>query len=302
MPPATPAPIDDPYPSRKVDAPTLVDRREPVVHGNAADGPLTQEHLDAFDRDGFLQLPDVFSGDEVHAMLEELARMAHDPAIREDGATIADPDTDDIRSIFEVQDHSDLLDKVIRDDRTAGAARQILGSEVYLHHTRVNDKPGFGGSGFNWHSDFETWHTEDGMPTPRCVSASILLTDNHTQNGPLLLIPGSHRTFVACVGSTPERNWESSLKNQVAGVPDVALIQQLYESRGLHVGSGPAGSVIFFDSNTLHASNGNVTPDRRSNVFAVYNSVHNAVVEPFEAPTRRPDFLASRDATPLDII
>lgn len=44
------------------------------------------------------------------------------------------------------------------------------------------------------------------------------------------------------------------------------------------------------------------TPDRRSNVFAVFNSVANAVVDPYEAPTRRPASLASRDTTPLSIV
>lgn len=293
---------DDRYPSRKVDEPTLVEREEPVVWGSAEDGPLTADQLADFDRDGFLQLPNLFSADEVHGMLDELRRLQDAPAVREAEGTISDPDTGDIRSVFTVQDHSDLFDKVIRDDRTAGAARQILGSEVYLHHTRVNDKPGFGGSGFNWHSDFETWHTEDGMPGMRCVSASILLTDNHSQNGPLLLIPGSQRTFIACVGATPERNWEQSLKNQVAGVPDEELIARMHTEHGLHVGTGEAGTVIFFECNTLHASNGNVTKDRRSNVFAVYNSVENALVEPFEAPTPRPAFLANRDATPLTTV
>ena len=295
-------PQHDPYPSRTVDEPQVIPRQEPVVRGTVDDGPLSQAQLDAFDRDGMLQVPDLFSTDEVHALLDELARLKQDPRVREADGTITDPDTGDVRSVFSVQEHSDLLDKVIRDDRTAGAARQVLGSEVYLHHTRVNDKPGFGGSGFNWHSDFETWHTEDGMPTMRCLSASILLTDNHSQNGPLLLIPGSHRSFVACVGRTPDRNWESSLKNQVAGVPDEALIVQLHEEHGLHVGTGEAGSVILFDCNTLHASNGNVTKDRRSNVFAVYNSVDNALVEPFEASQPRPEFLGSRHATPLDVI
>ncbi len=45
-----------------------------------------------------------------------------------------------------------------------------------------------------------------------------------------------------------------------------------------------------------------MTKDRRSNVFAVYNAVDNALVDPFEAPGPRPGFLGSRDATPLDII
>ena len=38
--------------------------------------------------------------------------------------------------------------------------------------------PGFTGSGFSWHSDFETWHAEDGMPSIRTVSCSIPLMEN----------------------------------------------------------------------------------------------------------------------------
>ncbi len=43
--------------------------------------------------------------------------------------------------------------------------------------------PGFTGSGFYWHSDFETWHAEDGMPSMRAVSCSIALTENFAYNG-----------------------------------------------------------------------------------------------------------------------
>ena len=290
---------DDRYPSRKVDEPQIIERAEPVVWGSVEDGPLSQAQLDDFAANGMLQLHDTFTEDEVAEMLADLRRMADDADLKRDAETIQDPDTGDLRSIFDVHEHSELFDEVIRDERTAGAARQILGSDVYLHQTRINDKPGYGGSGFEWHSDFETWHTEDGMPVPRALSASILLTDNHTQNGPLLLIPGSQLAFVCTVGSTPEKHWTLSLQEQTVGIPDGALIDQLYRRHGFHVGTGRAGSLILFDSNTLHASNGNVTPDPRSNVFAVYNSVDNALVEPFEGPMQRPEFLGRRDVTPL---
>ena len=52
-------------------------------------------------------------------------------------------------------------------------AEQILGSQVYIHQSRVNLKPGFKGKEFYWHSDFETWHIEDGMPRMRALSCSI---------------------------------------------------------------------------------------------------------------------------------
>ena len=291
--------IRDRYPSRLRDSAEMLERAEPVVRGTADDGPLTQDQLDAFDRDGMLQLPGVFSNDEVEAMAAELRRMSAEPTVRSQDACIIEPESEQVRSIFDVPAFSDHIRDVIADDRVAGAARQILASEVYLHQTRINYKPGFGGAGFDWHSDFETWHTEDGMPGMRCLSASILLTDNHGQNGPLMLMPGSQRTFLTCVGETPEDNYKSSLRKQETGIPDRTMLELLYKRHGIHTATGAAGTLLLFDCNTIHGSNGNITPDPRSNVFAVFNSVENTLADPFAAASPRPEFIASRDFTPL---
>jgi len=277
----------------------MLERTEPVVWGSASDGPLSQEQLDAFDRDGMLQLPGVFSNDEVEAMAAELRRMSAEPAVRSQDACIIEPASEQVRSIFDVPAFSDHIRDVIADERVAGAARQILDSEVYLHQTRINYKPGFGGAGFDWHSDFETWHTEDGMPGMRCLSASILLTDNHSQNGPLMLMPGSQRTFITCVGETPDDNYRSSLRKQETGIPDRTMLELLHKRHGIHTAEGLAGTLLLFDCNTIHGSNGNITPDPRSNVFAVFNSVENTLADPFAAASPRPEFIASRDFTPL---
>uniref|UniRef100_UPI00403FEDEE phytanoyl-CoA dioxygenase family protein n=1 Tax=Streptomyces sp. DSM 41540 TaxID=3448657 RepID=UPI00403FEDEE len=84
--------------------------------------------------------------------------------------------------------------------------RQILGSDVYVHQSRINVKPGFGASGFYWHSDFETWHAEDGLPNMRAVSVSIALTENLDTNGGVMIMRGSHKSFVGCAGETPKDN------------------------------------------------------------------------------------------------
>jgi ectoine hydroxylase len=47
----------------------------------------------------------------------------------------------------------------------------------------------------------------------------------------------------------------------------------------------------------MHGSNSNITPFPRSNVFVVFNSVENTLVEPFGAPSPRPTFIGSRDFT-----
>ena len=218
------------------------------------------------------------------------------PDLRESEELITEPDSDEVRSIFRVHRLSQVFDWLARDTRILDVARQILGSEAYLHQSRVNLKPGFHGKEFYWHSDFETWHVEDGMPRMRALSASIALTDNYPFNGPLMLIPGSHKTFVPCVGSTPQNHYRQSLKKQEYGVPDQVSLKRLADQGGIVAPTGPAGSVVFFDCNTMHGSNSNISPFARSNVFFVYNSVENSLSEPYCGLKPRPEHIAARES------
>jgi ectoine hydroxylase len=152
-------------------------------------------------------VPDVLSREEVDAILGELAEFTGRPEVKDDHRTVVEPASDEVRSLFEIHRTNRVLARLIADPRIAGIARQLLGSEVYVHQSRVNFKPAFKGKEFSWHSDFETWHTEDGMPRMRALSISVSLTHNYTFNGPLMLIPGSHRRYVTCVGETPEDNF-----------------------------------------------------------------------------------------------
>ncbi|HLS72770.1 MAG TPA: ectoine hydroxylase [Actinomycetaceae bacterium] len=288
----------DRYPTRKPGARTI-ERTDPTVWGTAADGPFTAAELEAHERRGFTILEDFISPEEVTTYNDELTRLANDQSLRSDERVITERASGEMRSIFEVQRFSELIDQLSRDPRVLGRARQLLGSDVYLHQTRVNYMPGFKGSGFYWHSDFETWHAEDGMPGPRAVSCSIALTRNYPFNGGLMVMPGSHRTFVAGIGETPEDNYKSSLQAQEVGVPSEESITELAHDLGIEQFTGPAGSALWFDSNIMHGSGNNITPFPRSNIFFVFNSVENALEAPFSASGERPSYIANRDATPL---
>ncbi len=291
---------DDPYPSRRSATPVTLPRREPVIWGQAGDGPLDSAALERYAEQGFLVIPGLLDDAEVATLRAELDHLRSHWAGRGDARVIAEPGSGEVRSIFEVQALSRRLERLFRDPRLLGAARQVLGSEVYLHQTRINFKPGFRGREFYWHSDFETWHVEDGMPRMRALSCSISLTDNSPENGPLMLIPGSHRTFIGCVGETPENHYRQSLRRQEYGVPDDASLAHLADDGGIETFTGRAGSVILFDCNTMHGSNSNITPAPRSNIFGVYNSVDNTLLEPWCGLAPRPQFVANRrDLTPL---
>ncbi|MFF1482561.1 ectoine hydroxylase [Streptomyces sp. NPDC058301] len=283
--------MQDLYPTRGATE-VVTPRQDPVVWG-PSDG------LESYEKDGFLTVDQLLADDEVAFYRRELERMITDPAVRADERSIIEPQSQSVRSVFEVHRMSEIFAGLVRDERVVGTARRILGSDVYVHQSRINVKPGFGASGFYWHSDFETWHAEDGLPNMRTVSVSIALTENHDTNGGLMIMPGSHRDFLGCAGATPKDNYKKSLQMQDAGTPSDEALTKMADRHGIRLFTGRAGSATWFDCNCMHGSGDNITPYPRSNVFIVFNSVENAAVEPFAAPIRRPEFIGARDFTPV---
>ncbi len=300
--PAATAGTPDRYPSRVAEHPSLSNRQDPVVYGGVNDGPLTESQLGFYLDNGYLSLDQLFSPAELSSYLLELERFRSDEQVKETPEAVIEPESRELRSIFAVHKQSPVLQQLCGHPRLVAVARQLLGSNVYLHQSRINYKGGFRGKEFFWHSDFETWHIEDGVPAMRMLSCSISLTPNTEHNGPLMLIPGSHHRYVSCVGPTPEDHYKASLKRQEVGVPDDDSLTQLVHEFGIASPLGQAGSVTFFECNVMHGSNSNITPMPRSNVFVVYNSVDNTPVAPFCGLAPRPNFIAEReDFTPLSL-
>lgn len=292
--------VADHYPTRNDVTIGIQPRHDPVVWApENSGGPLDANGVSRFDADGFLAIESLLDADVVADLSHELDMLRADPVLAADERSIRERDSGQIRSIFEVHRISSAFAALVADPRLVGPARQLLGSDVYVHQSRVNFKPGFNGREFYWHSDFETWHAEDGMPAPRAVSVSVALTENLDTNGSLMIMPGSHRWFVSCPGQTPPDHYRSSLMQQEIGTPDDESLSWLAEQHGIRQITGPAGSAVFFDSNCMHGSSSNITPYPRSNVFIVYNSVDNALAQPYGAVTPRPTFIASRVFDPV---
>jgi len=286
------ATLTDLYPTR-VDSSTVTDRPDPIVWPGRS-GPWTDDAVDGFATNGFHCVEGVLDAGDVTGIRTEIDRLAE--LLGDDERLIRETSDGSVRSVFAVHELSESIASIIARDEIAGVARQLLGDDVYVHQSRVNLKPGFAGGPFYWHSDFETWHAEDGMPTPRAVSVSLALTPNTPFNGSLMIMPGSHRKFVSCVGRTPGEYHRESLKSYRPpfGTPEESDIADMADRYGIEQVTGGAGSALYFDCNCLHASAGNISPYPRSNLFVVFNAVSNGLQEPFAADARRPEYLATR--------
>ena len=268
---------------------------------------LTQEQLAAYDQNGFLFLPDYFSRREVEILKGEAARIFAEAAphvVREkEGRTV--------RSAYGSHATSEPFGRLARHPRFVEPAMQVLGSEVYVYQSKINAKAAFSGDLWEWHQDFVFWHKEDGMPAPRALSATLFLEEVSEFNGPLFLIPGSHREGMIdlplhaelAAGAAPSHvayqsspAWISNLTADLKYALRKEAVAELVGRYGITAPKGPAGSVLFFHSNLVHGSPNNISPFDRLLAIITFNSVENA---PGRVPNPRPEFLVSRDATPV---
>ncbi|MBE9605283.1 phytanoyl-CoA dioxygenase family protein [Acetobacteraceae bacterium H6797] len=66
---------------------------------------------------------------------------------------------------------------------------KLVGPDIRLSHSKINTKAGDGGSPIEWHQDWAfAPHTNMDM----CIAA-IMLDDCGPENGPLMVVPGSHK-------------------------------------------------------------------------------------------------------------
>jgi ectoine hydroxylase len=292
--------MNDLYPSR-VERESIIDRVDPTVYSDVSVGEYSMDNISRkeYEDNGYIVFPNIFNEDEVTEMLNELKYMASNEDLIKNEEFITEPQSNELRTIFNQHLFSSLFNKISKDPRILDKVKQLLGSDVYIHHSRINIKPAYKGKSFPWHSDFETWHCEDGLPRCRCLTAWIMLTDNTEFNGPLYLIPGSHKKYISCKGFTPENNYKTSLKKQEYGVPSVNAIKELTKNNDLIGAYGKAGTLVIHDGNVMHGSPDNISPESRTNAFFVFNSVENKPQKPFGAPKNRAEFLCLKDFKPL---
>jgi ectoine hydroxylase len=292
----------DPYPSRIGGEAQVLPRKDPVVYATDAAreaGPLSAERLASFERNGFLTFQTLVEDELRERLAAESTRLFHERRDDPSPRVVREPEDDEVRSIFAVHEDEELFRSFVRHPMLVAMAEQVLGGPAYVHQSRINYKPAFRGQPFHWHSDFETWHVEDGMPRMRAFSLSLNLTENRMDNGPLMVVPESHHHYVCCAGETPEAHYERSLRRQEAGTPPDSIVADLVRGHGIESPTGPAGSATLFDCNVMHGSNGNITPFARTNVFLVFNSVENVLEAPFSGQPARPEHIASRHVAPL---
>ena len=259
---------------------------------------ITKEQLDSYQDQGFLLFRNLFSKEEIAYLNEELLTILAD-----DGPRRVYEDNGEIRSYHGAHQVNELYKKVCCLQRILEPVKEILNDQVYIHQTKINLKKAFKGEWWEWHQDFPYWHIEDGMPQPDVISVMIYLDDVNEYNGPLIVIPGSHKNGIVAFedkkkkdGEDEEKFYLSTLSSNLKYTIDDSILEREFRRNNVFSTAGEAGSVLFFHGNLFHASNGNISPYDRKTYIITYNSVSNKLQH---VERRRPIFLSEKDTTAI---
>lgn len=209
---------------------------------------------------------------------------------------VHEKDGETVRAVHGCHNFDDVCAALVRSPELVGMAEALLGGPVYVYQFKVNLKQAREGAAWPWHQDFAFWHCEDGMPRPDAVSVAIPLDAVHDDNGPLVIVPGSHGEGVLDLPGevSSGQDWRDHVSADLTYTVRTERAEELMRRNGSRRLVGPAGAVHAFHPNVVHSSSNNLSDDRRALLLITYNRVDNAP----EAPSR-PEFLVDRDTAPL---
>jgi ectoine hydroxylase-related dioxygenase (phytanoyl-CoA dioxygenase family) len=125
----------------------------------------------------------------------------------------------------------------------------LLGGDVRLHGSKLNLKSPQDGSAVEWHQDWAFYpHSNDHV-----LAVGLMLDDMTMDNGPLMLVPGSHRV---------QKVWDHHQDGYFCGAISPSVNQDLDFDKAVPC-LGKAGDCSFHHVRLVHGSAQNISTDPR---------------------------------------
>tara|TARA_B100000029_G_scaffold515212_1_gene621158 strand:- start:2589 stop:3443 length:855 start_codon:yes stop_codon:yes gene_type:complete len=165
--------------------------------------------------------------------------------------------------------------KVMSDSHITDSVADLIGPNIKLHHTKINSKLPGAKTEVKWHQDFAfTPHTNDNV-----ITALLMIDDVTNQNGPLEVLPGSHKDVL-------HSHWHNNIfKGHVS--KDISI----KADRKKVTCTGKSGSVCLMHTRLLHASSPNISSLPRTLYIMVFSATHSIPLSPSPVPTENQGIL-----------
>ncbi len=243
---------------------------------------LTQSQIDQFWRDGVLVVENAVTAEELKNLrdvfalwVEESREHEHDYGETLDGRARFDlepghcAESPALRRVQSPEEVSDAYANVMRHAGTVDFVAKLIGPAIKFHHGKVNSKLPGAATKVKFHQDF----TFQPMTNDDMITALLFIDDVTLENGPLEVVPGSHKGPLYSL-------WHN-------GVFTGAVSDNVFEEHENNVVkcTGKAGSVCLMHASLLHGSAPNRSDMPRTLYITTYYSEDAIELSPNALPS-----------------
>lgn len=214
---------------------------------------LTPAQIEEYNRVGAIVVPNVLTPAEVAELREVtdgfVARSArltkHDDVYDlEDSHTPAQPR---VRRIKAPHLHHPAYERLMRNPAIIACLQSLWGPDIRFDTSKLNMKSAGFGAAVEWHQDWAFYpHTNDDL-----AAVGVMMDDMELSNGPLLIVPGSHRGPV----------FDHHFEGRFCGAMDPSKRELDYDAAVPL--TGKAGSISIHHVRAAHASAPNTSNRER---------------------------------------
>lgn len=218
---------------------------------------LTAQQIADYNRDGYIVLERQIPPETIARCHEEIARFREEArglTVHTDRIDLEDshrPDEPRIRRIKQPHLNSPVFGDLLHSDAILAPVRDLIGANVRMRASKLNMKSARFGAPVDWHQDWAFYpHTNDDI-----LAVGVFLDDVGPENGPLMVIPGSHRGPV----------YDHHADGHFAGT--MSLAKSGLDVKDAVRAMAPAGSISIHHVRVVHGSDRNRSDKDRGVLF-----------------------------------
>ena len=156
---------------------------------------MEKDQIDQFWKEGYVVVESVVPRElieEANIVLKQLIEASCKVISSNSIYDLSDQHTEQVPSVRRIKDPHlvhPVYDQIMRSEAVLDCVRALLGPDLRMEHSKLNIKQAKGGEAVEWHQDWAFYpHSNDDI-----LEVGVLLEDCDEENGPLLMIPESHR-------------------------------------------------------------------------------------------------------------
>ena len=223
---------------------------------------LTPSQKEEYERNGYLIVKN-FLDDKEAALFYDLA--THDDVLRSNAFDLTDQSGKSTKLSLWFTPGEDTFGLLTRCRSLANATQALLGEGTVCHfHSKLMQKEPRVGGAWEWHQDYGYWYKNGFLFPDAMISVMMALTEATKQNGCLQVLKGSHKMG----------RLEHHFAGEQQGADTPFIEEALNRFERIYVELDP-GDLLFFHSNLLHMSEGNLSDKPRWSLISAYNLSYN---------------------------